>query len=655
MSGFQDKVNFIWSVADLLRGDYKASEYGRVILPLTVLRRLDCVLEPTKQAVLEAARSSMVTSLPDPDPVLCRVAEQTFFNSSPLEFRTLLADPPLVAENLRTYIAGFSASAREAFERFNFDDHIDRLDRGGILFQVLQRFTGINLHPEVVPNTEMGLIFEELIRRFSEQSNETAGEHFTPREVVRLMVDLLFAEDDELLRERAIIRTLYDPAAGTGGMLSVAQEYLAELNPEASLVVYGQELNPEAYAICRSDMMIKGQDPSHIVFGNSFSQDGFAGETFDYFLSNPPYGVEWKKVEPTVRDEYQRLGEHGRFGAGLPRINDGSLLFLQHMVAKWNKPEHGGSRLAIIFNGSPLFTGDAGSGESNIRRWIIESDWLEAIVALPDNLFYNTSISTYIWILTNRKRPERRGRVQLINAVELYEKIPGKSLGEKRKWITPVQIEEIVRLYGEFQEGKQVKIFPNEEFGYRQITVERPLRVRYDVTDEGIKRALENRSVQAGMSQDDGLCAGTVRLVMDEVGHQHPKDEKASLNALEGALGRRGIKLGTPAKKALVEGLMVKDEAAPPATKGSTPVPDPALRDTVNVPLTEEIDVYMSREVLTYVPDAWVDESKTRIGYEIPFTRHFYEFTQPRALKDIDADILSLESEILTLLRDVVE
>lgn len=653
MSRFQDKVSFIWSVADLLRGDYKASEYGRVILPLTVLRRLDCVLEPSKQAVLEAQALPIVQSLADPDAVLCKAAGQPFYNSSPLEFPTLLADPPLVAENLRAYIAGFSASARETFEHFNFDDHIDRLKRGGILFQVLQKFAGIDLHPDKVPNTEMGLIFEELIRRFAEQSNETAGEHFTPREVVRLMVDLLFAEDDALLRERAIIRTLYDPAAGTGGMLSVAQEYLAELNPDAELWVYGQEINPESYAICRSDMMIKGQDPKNIVFGNSFSQDGFAGRVFDYFLSNPPYGVEWKKVEATVRDEHARLGEHGRFGAGLPRINDGSLLFLQHMIAKWRDPEQGGSRLAIIFNGSPLFTGDAGSGESNIRRWVIENDWLEAIVALPDQLFYNTGISTYIWILTNRKRPERRGLVQLVNAVGLYEKMP-KSMGNKRNKINPAQIEEIVRLYGEFQEERRVKLFRNEEFGYRQITVERPLRVRYAATVEGNERALNSRPVRAALDKSEELSTDALAAAMRAAASREPKTEKEALKAIEAALRERSVALGTPATKALVEGLTVRDEAAPQVTRGGEPVPDPALRDTENVPLSEEIDAYMAREVLPYVPDAWVDESRTKIGYEILFTRYFYEYTPLRPLEEIDAEIKKLEGEIMALLGEVV-
>jgi len=653
MKNFQDKVSFIWSVADLLRGDYKASEYGRVILPLTVLRRLDCVLEPTKAAVVAQAQEPVMHSLRDIDPVLERVAKQRFYNRSPLDFRKLLSDPDHVADNLRSYITGFSATARETFEKFGFEEHFDRLDEAGILFQVVQKFATIDLHPDVVPNETMGYIFEELIRRFSEQSNETAGEHFTPREVVRLMVDLLFIGDDTLLRERAIIRSLYDPACGTGGMLSVAQERLEELNPDATLAVYGQELNGESYAICRSDMMIKGQDAKNIAFGNSFSQDGHAGETYDYFLSNPPFGVEWKKVENVIRSEHSREGLAGRFGAGLPRINDGSLLFLQHMISKWKEPEAGGSRLGIVFNGSPLFTGDAGSGESNIRRWIIENDWLEAIVALPDQLFYNTGISTYIWILTNRKPVERQGTVQLVNATGIFRKMR-KSLGNKRNEIAPEGIDEIVRLYGDYEEEKRVKVFRNEDFGYRQITVERPLRIRFEATEEGTEQALRSKPILVELAADDGAKRQALIAVMHEVAAQRPRDEKAVTKAIEAALLPRRISLSGPAKKALIDGLKVRDESAPPLMKNGVPVADPALRDTENVSLTESIEEYMVREVVPYVPDAWVDETKTKVGYEIPFTRHFYEYTPPRPLEEIDAEIKQLEGEILELLREVV-
>jgi len=476
---------FIWSVADLLRGDYKQSEYGKVILPLTVIRRLDCVLEPTKEAVLKK-HQQLAMRIENVEPVLQAVAGEQFYNTSPLTFTKLLDDPDTIADALRLYIGGFSAAARDIIDKFDFGVQIDRLRRANVLYQVIGRFADIDLHPDVVSNTEMGYLYEELIRRFSELSNETAGEHFTPREVIRLMVDLLFIDDaDEVLTRPGIVKTLCDPACGTGGMLSVAEDRLRALNPQARLEVFGQELNAETYAVCRSDMMLKGQDASHIAYGNSFSEDHHEGERFDYLLANPPFGVEWKKVEDEVRREAEKQGFRGRFGAGLPRINDGSFLFLQHMISKMKRPEEGGSRTAIVFNGSPLFTGAAGSGESEIRRWIIENDWLEAVVALPDQLFYNTGISTYLWVVTNRKAPERRGKVQLVDAREYSVKMR-KSLGEKRKEISKDQIDEIARLYGDFAEGEKVKIFPNEAFGFLRITVERPLRLRWEITDATI-------------------------------------------------------------------------------------------------------------------------------------------------------------------------
>jgi type I restriction enzyme M protein len=413
---------FIWSVADLLRGDYKQSEYGKVIMPLTVIRRLDCVLEPTKDAVLDRYKK-MKGRIDNVDPVLCQVAGQQFYNTSQLTFTKLLDDPNQIAANLRAYIAGFSESARDIIEKFGFDTQIEKLAKANLLYQVVGKFAEVDLHPDTVSNLEMGYLYEELIRRFSELSNETAGEHFTPREVIKLMVNLLFIEDNDVLATKGTVRTLFDPACGTGGMLSVAEDYLRHLNPDARLEVFGQELNEETYAICRSDMMLKGQDASHIAVGNSFSEDGHAGRTFDYCLANPPFGVEWKKVEKEITKEHEGQGFRGRFGAGLPRINDGSFLFLQHMIAKMKPVDQGGSRIAIVFNGSPLFTGAAGSGESEIRRWIIENDWLEAVVALPDNLFYNTGISTYFWIVTNRKSKERRGKVQLIDAREYFVKM----------------------------------------------------------------------------------------------------------------------------------------------------------------------------------------------------------------------------------------
>jgi len=653
---------FIWSVADLLRGDYKQSEYGKVILPLTVLRRLDCVLEPTKAAVLARA-AKLRGQVENVGPVLRAEAREQFYNTSPLDFRRLLDDSTQVSGNLRAYIAGFAPEAREVLDKFDFDVQITRLDRADLLYLVLSKFANIDLHPSVVSNIEMGYLYEELIRRFSELSNETAGEHFTPREVIRLMVNLLFAEDDDALAGPGVVRTLFDPACGTGGMLSVAEDHLRALNPSARLEVFGQELNDETYAVCRSDMMLKGQDATHIVRGNSFNDDGHQDRTFDYLLANPPFGVEWKKVERDIRDEHEKLGFNGRFGAGLPRINDGSFLFLQHMIAHMKPPSEGGSRLAIVFNGSPLFTGAAGSGESEIRRWIIENDSLEAVVALPDQLFYNTGISTYLWIVTNRKRAERRGRVQLVDARESFVKMR-KSLGEKRKEIGVEQIDDITRLYGEFVEGERVKVMRNESFGYQRVTVERPLRLRWDVTTETIDQLAQTKQwAKLGQADQEAV--------------------KGALLALQGmSTTNRSVlakKLGNVPKsieKVLWDALAFEDPEAPVITnRKGEPEPAPDLRDNENVPLPDvrvvwdadpvarlasleyrtAVDGYMRAEVLPYVPDAWVAYDKTKIGYDVPLTRHFYKYVPPRPLADIDAEIKTLEAEIQGLLDEVTE
>jgi type I restriction enzyme M protein len=649
----RNHAGLIWSVADKLRGVYKQSEYGRVILPLVVLRRLDCVLEPTKAEVL-ARYEALQGKVENVEPVLCSVSGEQFYNTSPLDFPRLLADPPNLAANLRSYIRGFSPAARDVIEKFGFDAQISRLAEKDLLYLVVSQFADVDLHPSAVSNLEMGYLYEELVRRFSELSNETAGEHFTPREVIRLMVNLLFVEDEDVLRTRGIVKTLYDPACGTGGMLSVAEDHLRHLNPDARLEVFGQELNDETYAVCRSDMMLKGQDASHIVSGNSFSQDGHRGRTFDYMLANPPFGVEWKSVEQVVKDEHANLGFDGRFGAGLPPINDGSFLFLQHMLSKMKPVEQGGSRLAIVFNGSPLFTGGAGSGPSEIRRWIIESDWLEAVVALPDQLFYNTGISTYFWVVTNRKSAERRGKVQLVDARELWEKMR-KSLGEKRKRISDEQIEEITRLYGEFQEGERVKIFPNEAFGYQRITVERPLRLRY--TGEG---AVERLAASKAFAKLDEASQDKLAAAVSSLADLETTDREEALSA--------NGKLSKAEEKALLEALAVRDPEAPALDE-----PDPELRDYENVPLPPEpvtfepdpsarlasepyrraVEEYMEAEVLPYVPDAWVDHGKTKIGYEIPLTRHFYRYVPPRPLEEIDAEIRALEQEIQELLGEV--
>jgi len=572
----QNLSAFLWSVADLLRGDYKQSDYGKVILPFTVLRRLDCVLAPTKAAVL-AEKAKREAAKLEPTPFLLQAAGQLFFNASPLDLKAVIGDQDHVAENLRAYIQGFSGPVRDIFERFEFHTQIDRLSNANLLYLVAEKFVGVDLHPERVTNAQMGLVFEELIRRFAELSNETAGEHFTPREVVRLMVDLLFVEDDEALAKPGVVRSIYDPTAGTGGMLSVAGEHFAAVNPAARLVVYGQELNPESYAICKADMLIKGQDISNIIFGNTLSDDGLRGQKFDYALSNPPFGVEWKKIERTVRKEHEEQGFNGRFGPGLPRVSDGSLLFLLHLISKMRPAVDGGSRIGIVLNGSPLFTGGAGSGESEIRRYVLENDLLEAIIALPTDLFYNTGIATYVWILSNRKAPDRRGTVQLIDASGMWQKMR-KSLGSKRKEIGEGHVADIVRLFGANEEvtrdGKPVcRIFRNEAFGYRTITVERPLR--------------------------------------DEAGQ---------------------IVVATKGK-----------------AKGQ-PVPDPAQRDTENVPLTDDVEAYFEREVRPHAPDAWIDHEKTKIGYEIPFNRHFYVFTPPRPLAEIDADLKAVTDRILTMI-----
>jgi type I restriction enzyme M protein len=661
-SNINNNAAFIWSVADRLRGDYKQSEYGKVILPFTVLRRLDCVLEPTKQAVLDKA-TSLKGKVDNPGPVLRAASGEQFYNTSKLDFRRLLDDPTQVAGNLRAYIAAFSPEAREVIDKFDFDVQVARLDRANLLYQVVGQFAEIDLHPDVVSNIEMGYLYEELIRRFSELSNETAGEHFTPREVIRLMVNLLFAEDDAVLTESNVIRTLFDPACGTGGMLSVSEDKLRELNPSARLEVFGQELNAETYAVCRSDMMLKGQDATHIALGNSFSEDGFRGQTFDYLLANPPFGVEWKKVENEVRAEHDKLGLRGRFGAGLPRINDGSFLFLQHMIAHMKPSSEGGSRLAIVFNGSPLFTGAAGSGESEIRRWIIENDWLEAVVALPDQLFYNTGISTYFWIVTNRKREERRGRVQLIDAREFWTKMR-RSLGEKRKQISDEQIAEITRLYGDFTENERVKVFPNEAFGYQRLTVERPLRLRWEVTSDTVEQLAETNQWQK-LNDDEQRALSCVIHGLDRTSTTDRTVLATKLGSVPKAV-----------EKALWDALAVADPKAPVITnKKGESAPDADLRDYENVPLPTTpvewdsdpservasveyrtaVDDYMRDEVLPYVPDAWVDHTKTKIGYEIPLTRHFYNYVPPRPLTEIDAEIKELEAEIQELLREVTE
>jgi len=566
-----EQANFIWSIADLLRGDFKQSEYGKVILPFTVLRRFDCILSPSKEKILEMNKSLTVSNK---TPIFKKHTGHDYYNVSKFDFEKLIDDSTSIDTNLRDYINGFSDDVKEILDNFEIFTIIEKLKKAGLLYLVVQKFVEIDLGAGTVDNLEMGYMFEELIRKFSEQSNETAGEHFTPREVIELMVEILLDPDlGDISTTDGKVITILDPACGTGGMLSVAQNKINAMNSKTKVIPFGQELNPETFATCKSDMILKNNTGSKIVLGNSFNEDGFRAQTFDYMLSNPPFGVEWKKVEKFVKDEAKNEGYAGRFGAGTPRISDGSLLFLQHMISKMTPPDKGGSRIAIVFNGSPLFTGDAGGGESEIRKWIIENDLLEAIIGLPDRLFYNTGISTYVWIITNKKKERRKGKIRLVNGIFFYEKMR-KSLGNKRNEINEKNRKKIVSLYSEFTLNENYIDFDNDDFGYRKITVERPL---YD---------------------KDG------KVVVDKKGK----------------------------KKA-----------------------DTSLRDTETIPLKEDIHEYFRREVLPHVPDAWIDESKTKIGYEIPFTRHFYKFTHLRSSEKIMIEVKELEEKIAKNLLEVLE
>ncbi|WAL67684.1 class I SAM-dependent DNA methyltransferase [Amycolatopsis cynarae] len=644
-------------MADLLRGDYKQSEYGKVILPFTVLRRLDCVLAPTKDKVLERKAKLAEQGVQNVDRLLKKAAEVDFYNTSKLDFQAAVRDQDNVANNLKSYIGGFSDNAREIFDAYEFPVQLAKLDGAGLTYQVASKFAEIDLSPEKVDNHDMGYAFEELIRRFSEISNETAGEHFTPREVIRLMVNLLLAPDEEDLTTPGVVKTVLDPACGTGGMLTAAEEFILEHNPQAKVVPHGQELNAESYAICKSDMLIKGENAANIKLGNSFSHDKHYGKTFDYLLANPPFGVEWKKVKDDVETE-AKIGFAGRFGAGLPRINDGSLLFLQHMIHHMKKPEQGGSRLAIVFNGSPLFTGAAESGESKIRQWILENDWLEAIVALPDQLFYNTGISTYFWILTNRKDEAHRGKVILLDAREHWQKMR-KSLGDKRKQIPDEAIAKLTELYGEALTAaedpehpmhEKVKVFSPRDFGYRRITVERPLKLRFEVTEEALAE-LEFAKPLAKYEGKDKLIEALRGLVGKPAAFRKVDFAKTLKETLV-PLG----KLPLAVDKAVWAAVSVSDpEGELQTDRKGDPLPDPDLRDNENVPLDEDINEYMAREVLPHVPDAWVDHDKIKVGYEIPFTRHFYKYVPPRPLEEIDAELRELEAEIQRLLSEVTE
>ncbi len=665
---FNSVTNFIWNVADLLRDVYKRKDYPDVILPFTVLRRLDCELSESKEKVLETYQMYF-GKLEDPSAVLMKASGHNFYNISKFDFGKLLSDPANIKQNFFDYLNGFSPNLTDVMERFKIRDRITYLSEKDLLYKVVQKFSEIDLGPSVISNHDMGYIFEELIRKFNETNNEEAGEHFTPREIIRLMVEILMSKDKEILKKPGIITTVYDPACGTGGMLTVAKDHIiSEINGKAQIELFGQEINDETYAVCKSDMIIKGENPDNIKPNSSFSHDGFPDMKFDYILSNPPFGKDWNQDKRFIEEEYER-GFSGRFGAGLPRIDDGQFLFLQHMISKMHPPEtETKTRIAIVFNGSPLFTGDAGSGESEIRRWIMENDWLEAIIALPDQLFYNTNINTYLWILSSVKEQDRKGKVVLIDAKDMFVEMK-KSLGQKRKEISNKQIEEIRNLYTSVRDGEKVKIFDNEDLGYRKITIERPLRMKFVISEEGIaklstdkvfektkngkQRTLDQQEIQ------DLIVNLLSQLKGNEFTNKNDFEEK-----LSSLLLNNGIKLSATLKKPLVKIFGVRDENAEISTGSEgKPEADTDLRDYEDVPLKEDINVYFNREVKPFVPDAWINESVRdnkdgkvgKVGYEIPFNRYFYKFVSPRPLEEIDADLKKLGNEIIDLLREVTE
>ena len=645
----QNNAAFIWSIANLLRGPYKAADYGKVILPFTVLRRLDSALEISKQAVLEAKKSHS-TSGAALDFLLQKASGYSFYNTSPYDLKKAAGDTTNLKANLLAYIDGFSSNVRDIFDKYEFAVQLSKLDENDLLLLVTQKFSQIDLHPDKVSNIEMGLIFEELIRKFAEASNETAGDHFTPRDVVRLIVNLLFATDDEVLSKPGLVRSVYDPTAGTGGMLSVADDYIHHLNPEARLTLFGQDYNDESFAIAKADMVIKGQDIENMVFGDTLTNDGHHGKHFDYCLANPPFGVEWKKQQAFVEREHSERGFDGRFGPGTPRVSDGSLLFLLHLVKKMRPTSQGGGRIGIVLNGSPLFTGNAGQGESEIRKYLLEQDLIEAIIALPKDMFYNTGITTYIWILSNHKTPERKGKIQLIDATREFEKMR-KGLGDKKNEISQVNLEKIVKLYDNFEANEQSKIFTPTDFGYTTITIEQPLRLNWALTNERIDSALAAKPFEK-------LSAGALLALKDALVLESEKDESTTsdqvsfLSRLTKAVNNQS--LSGSQIKSLMTGLARNDQSAPPLkdNKGN-PIADASLRDSENVPLSEEIDSYVSREIAPYLENFWIDRSKDKVGFEIPFTRHFYKYEAPRPLREIDAELKELVSEISVMIAEV--
>lgn len=719
-NGFDHLIGFIWNIANKLRGPYRPPQYRHVMLPMTVLRRMDCVLEPTKDKVIEQYEKLQAQGHTEEaiHKILGRFASedraQPLYNISRYTFKKLLADPDNIARNLVTYINGFSPKAQDIFEKFKFEQEIEKLDNANRLFIIVKEFADLNLHPDAVDNLQMGYVFEELVRKFNEQANEEAGDHFTPREVIRLMAHLMYTSDEDVYTP-GIARTIYDPTCGTGGMLSISEEYIREQNPQANLILFGQEYNPESYAICCSDLLIKDEPVDNIIHGDTLGDgktgDGHPDKRFHYMLANPPFGVEWKTQQDVVEKEFKQLGFAGRFGPGIPRINDGALLFLLHMMSKMHPSpdvDGEGSKVAIVFNGSPLFTGDAGSGESNTRRWIIENDYLDAIIALPDQLFYNTGIYTYVWLVSNRKRPERKGKIQLIDATKHFQKMR-KSLGNKRNELSDEHINEITRLYAQFthDDSSQViidgvseervcsKIFDNREFGYLKITVERPLKLNFQINAERIerlktetafinlaesKKRKDSAAIRAEIAEGERLQQSIMTMLTMISSDVIYKNRDEFNHVLQAAIKKCELKLTAPLKKAILNALSERDETADICvdSKGH-PEADSELRDTELVPLPSDIplplpvdydakadnrqllelvqphcETYLKNEVLPHVPDAWIDHSKTKIGYEIPLNRHFYVYKPPRPLEEIEADIKKIEQEILLMLKGVV-
>ncbi|SIS21579.1 type I restriction enzyme M protein [Aquipseudomonas alcaligenes] len=643
---------FLWSIADLLRGDFKQSQYGRIILPFTLLRRMECVLEPTKEAVIRESYAQ--EGRPDlvRERLLLRAAGQQFFNASKLTLGTL--SDTQTAADLMSYVQSFSKDAREIFEHFHFEDFVQQLAAANLLYQVVQRFAATDLSPERISNFGMGIIFEELIRKFAESSNETAGEHFTPRDIVHLTTSLVITGQDDKLKPNSIV-TIYDPTAGTGGFLSEGDEYIQSISQQVTVSLHGQELNPESFAICKADMLIKGQDVTSIKLGNTLSDDQLSDSRFDFMLSNPPFGVEWKKVQKQITDEHTDKGFNGRFGPGLPRVSDGSLLFLLHLVSKMRDPREGGSRIGIILNGSPLFTGGAGSGESEIRRYLLQNDLVEAIIALPTDMFYNTGIATYVWVLSNHKAAVRQGKVQLIDGSQHFAKMR-KSLGSKRQYLTEEQIDELVRLYGRFEETPQSKIFPVEAFGYRRITVERPLRLNFQTSPERIAKVLEEKAIEKMEAPARQRLIEALQAM--DASQPHRNREQFS-KLLKKTLSAHDVSPSTPELKAILNALSERDPEADICMVKGQPEADAGLRDNENVPLGESAYDYFEREVKPHVPDAWIDESKRDeqdgevgvVGFEIPFNRHFYVFQPPRPLAEIDRDLKACTDRIKQMIE----